>query len=47
MRLAGLGPRGAHQVVMEQCRVLVVIEWRGVATEHRELGVALHVDLWL
>ena len=45
MRRAGIGIRGAHQIVMEQGSVRVLIELRDGAVEIRGLRVALHDDL--
>ena len=45
MRRAGISQRGAHQIVMDQGSVRVIIELRDGAVEVRGLRVALHDDL--
>ena len=45
MRRAGIGIRGAHQIVIEQRSVRVLIKLRDGAIEIRGLRVALHDDL--
>ena len=45
MRRAGISIRGAHQIVIDQSSIRVLIELRDGAVEIRGLRVALHDDL--